>query len=232
MLDQDSPYSPPRAGLVGKGHIIYEEVRPLALSQRLNRLRYACYQLTSMVILLLLGVLGAVLVMGLSGGTGGTPAQGSGLAMVSLVLFGLLAMAGVSYWVILAVRRLHDLGRSGWLCLLFLSPLAAIPAMVMLGSASLVVVAINLINPLLMLYLFAGAGNPGMNSYGTPNPPNGIIVQIFGGLWWLLCVLGAFLTLASVIFMAFAPDLAAGLGMGGAQTEAELEALRELMRRF
>ncbi|MFN3713145.1 MAG: DUF805 domain-containing protein [Alcanivoracaceae bacterium] len=232
MMDQDSPYSPPRSGLVGKGHIIYEEVRPLALGQRLNRLRYACYQLTSVVILMLTGVLGAVLVMGLSGGEGATPAQGGVLGVVTMVLLVVMAIAGMGYWVILAVRRLHDLGRSGWLCLLFLSPLAAVPAMLYLGAASLVVLAINLINPLLMLYLFAAAGESGMNRYGTPNPPNGILVQIFGGIWWALCVFGALLTLATVIFMALAPDFAASLGINADQGQAEVEALRGLMGRF
>jgi uncharacterized membrane protein YhaH (DUF805 family) len=232
MMDQDSPYSPPRSGLVGKGHIVYEEVRPLALGQRLNRLRYACYQLTSMVILLLAGVLGAVLTMGLSGGAGATPMQGGVPGVVALVLLALMAIAGVSYWVILAVRRLHDLGRSGWLCLLFLSPLATVPVMLYLGAASLVVLGIQLINPLLVLYLFAAAGESGMNRYGTPNPPNGILVQIFGGLWWGLCVFGTLITLATVVFMALAPDLAASLGMDSAQGQADLEALRGLMERF
>ena len=52
-----------------------------------------------------------------------------------------------------------------------------------------------------------------MNAYGTPNPPNGLLVQIFGGLWWLLLVLVTLLSFASVVFSAFAPELLNSLGL-------------------
>jgi hypothetical protein len=58
-----------------------------------------------------------------------------------------------------------------------------------------------------LLYLLAGKSEHGMNSYGTPNPPNSMLVIIFGGIWWLFSVVSLLLSLAFMVFALFAPQL-------------------------
>ncbi|MEE4251072.1 MAG: DUF805 domain-containing protein [Alcanivoracaceae bacterium] len=223
-MHDDSPYSPPKAGLVGKGHIVYEDMRPLSLTQRLNRLRYACYQLTTMVVAALIGVLAAVLA-GASGIKEQTP-----LAWALAVVVAVMLLAMMVYMVALSVRRLHDLGRSGWLVLLMVLPVIALPLVIVMGGGQRLMLLVSVIQPLFMLYLFAAAGTAGMNSYGTPNPPNGMLVLIFGGLWWFLCVLALLANVAMAIFSVFAPELLTGFGMDGQQQQ--LEELEKLLRQF
>ena len=49
--------------------------------------------------------------------------------------------------MVISIRRLHDMNRSGWLILLFLLPI---------------------VNILLGLYLLLGSGTAGVNNYGLP----------------------------------------------------------------
>ncbi|MCC1498024.1 DUF805 domain-containing protein [Alcanivorax sp. 1008] len=216
-MQEDSPYSPPKAGYAGKGHIVYEEMLPLSLTQRLNRLRYACYQLTTMVIFALLGVLAAVFA-GAAGLKEQTP-----LALALVVIFGIMIVGMGVYMFALSVRRLHDLGHSGWLVLLMLLPIVVLPLLVFIGGGARLVLLAGIIQPLFMLYLYAGAGTAGMNSYGTPNPPNGMLVMVFGGLWWVLCVLALLLNIAMAVFSVFAPELLTSLGV-----ESQLQQFEEL----
>lgn len=214
-MDQDSPYSPPRAGYAaGKDHIVYEEVRPLSLSQRLNRLRYACYQLAAMLVVALAGILLAVFAGALK--NGGEPLT---IAIVIMALLMVLAM--VIYMIGLMVRRLHDLGHSGWLVLvIFLVSLA--PMLVLwLGGGATMLMFSSLLQPLAMLYLLVAAGQSGMNSYGTPNPPNGVLVKVFGGFWWTVAVLITLVSFASIVFSAFAPELVNSLGLETQQQQWE-----------
>lgn len=220
-LDQDAPYSPPRAGYAGKDHIIYEDIRPLSLTQRLNRLRYACYQLTATVVVALVAALVAVL---------GAAAEVQGSKPLT-ILFAVLAVIGmlasVVYMIGLTVRRLHDLGHTGWLVLLMFLPLPLFPLALLMGGGQTLLLLVTLVQPLFMLYLFAAAGSAGMNSYGTPNPPNSTIVKIFGGIWWFLCVLALLLNLAMVVFSIFAPELLSEWG-----GDSQLQQLEELERLF
>lgn len=212
-MEQESPYSPPRAGYAaGKDHIIYEEVRPLSLSQRLNRLRYACYQLAGMLVVVLAGILLAVFAAAMKNG-------GEPLAMAIVVVGVLMVLAMMVYMIALMVRRLHDLGHSGWLVLaIFLVSLAPLLVLWLGGSATLLMFA-SLLQPLAMLYLLVAAGQPGMNAYGTPNPPNGILVKVFGGFWWTVAVLVTLASFASIVFSALAPDLLNSLGLESQQQQ-------------
>ena len=226
-MQDDSPYAPPKAGYVGKGHIVYEEMRPLSLTQRLNRLRYACYQLTVMVVVALVGVLAAVLV----GSAGSGELKENEVLAISLgLLMGAALLAVMVYMFGLSVRRLHDIGHSGWLVLIMVLPVVVVPLAIFLGGGERLVLLATAIQPLFMLYLFAAAGTAGMNSYGTPNPPNGMLVMIFGGLWWCLWVLMLLANIAMAIFSVFAPELLSGWGMDGQQQQ--LEELEKLLRQF
>jgi uncharacterized membrane protein YhaH (DUF805 family) len=70
------------------------------------------------------------------------------LGMISAGLYFIYLMAVLVPSLAVSVRRLHDLGKSGWLLLIVLIPI---------------------VGPLILLVMMALEGNPGANQYG-PNP--------------------------------------------------------------
>ena len=213
MEELDSPYHTPRAGLAGKDHIIYEEVRPLSLSQRLNRLRYACYQFTAMLIMVLLLVLAGM-------GSAMAESMGSQPLKITIVVAMVVVVLVFAVYIIgLAVRRLHDMGHSGWLVLLWVVlGLAPLPVIWSGGQGMLLLLA-SLLQPFFTLYLYAGAGTAGMNAWGTPNPPNGVLVTLFGGLFWLLMVLSILLGVLVNAIIFLNPELAGSWGLEGMEQD-------------
>lgn len=170
--DYDDNYRAPRAGYQGKGHIIYEDVKAFSFSQRLNRLRFACYSLTSALILGLVTALLFILFVSF------LPSPVT--AFVSTLFFIVLGVLWLLYYLSLAVRRLHDMGRSGWLVLLLLSPFLSIPILLVNPAANALLFLVSIFSPLFSLYLVVGAGEQGMNRFGTPNSANSILVVISG----------------------------------------------------
>jgi len=77
------------------------------------------------------------------------------------------------------VQRLHDLGWSGWLMLLYLVPI------------------IGTVLPLVVLLM---PGNPGVNRFGPPQPPNSRAVKILAALWLLVPVIGV---LAAIVLPTY-----------------------------
>lgn len=196
MLDDD-PYRAPRAGHQGGGHIVYEDVRVFSLTQRLNRLRFACYSLTAWLVLSLLSLLLVILLPAMLSGTA--------LNVAMAVLFVPLAIAAIVYFFGLVVRRLHDVGKSGWWVLLFFSPFAAIPLVIMMPTAGMLLLVVQLVSPLFSLYLMVAVGES-MNRFGTPNPPNSFLVSFFGGICWVVTVLILLLQVAIVTAQYVAPE--------------------------
>lgn len=195
MMDDD-PYRAPRAGHLGGGHIVYEDVRVFSLTQRLNRLRFACYTMTAWVLLTLVFLLLAILLPAVLTGTA--------LKIVMALLFIGLGVAAAVYFIGLVVRRLHDVGKSGWWVLVFFTPFAAIPLMFVMPTAGLLLLVIQLVSPLFSLYLMAAAGES-MNRFGTPNPPNSFLVSFFGGICWTITVLVLLLQIAIATAQYVAP---------------------------
>ena len=191
-----------RVGYQGKGsHIIYEEISPLALSQRLNRLRFACYSFASTCIAFLLIVLGFILLQS-------QPFDDQIKAKVLVGASLALSVFVSVYWCVLMVRRLHDIGHSGWLVLVFFGAVFAMPIMMLVIPVSpQLLMAVSLVIPLFMLYLMAAESSSGMNTYGTPNPPNSGLVMFFGGLYWVLVVSCLLADVAVLVFSVYRPDL-------------------------
>ena len=223
-MDQpEENYRAPRAGYQGKGHIVYEDIRAFSFSQRLNRLRFACYSLTSALVTALV----IALVLLLAAGAGVENPFG-GLVMILTV-----AVAGVFYLVYtvsLIIRRLHDLDQSGLLALLYFFPIIGVPFVMYLDpGAQTLLLLVSLVQPLFLLYLTVGAGTNGMNRFGTPNPPNSVLVMVFGGLWWLLVVLGMLANVAMLVFSVLAPEM---LPQGQMDEQAMQRQLEQMMRQF
>lgn len=220
MNPSDDNYTAPRAGYHGKGHIVYEDIQVFSLRQRLNRLRFACYSLASGIILALLAVLAGLLMVA------GGMEKLVWLPMVPIGLFGII------YYITLMVRRLHDLGKSGWMWMLIFVPFLAVPLQIMMPGSTTLVYLLTLFGPLFTLYLMAGSGTPGMNGYGTPNPPNGVLVNIFGGIFWLLNVLGLLANFAMLALSFFAPEMLENAQAIDAGQINDLKALEEALRKL
>jgi uncharacterized membrane protein YhaH (DUF805 family) len=148
-----SPYAPPRAP-VGAATLEYSELKVFGVQGRIGRVRYLAWSLVLMVSALLAAAVCA------------------GIMSVSLIGGGLLAAVAVVAFIVVSiqigVKRLHDVGWSGWLLLLNLVPF------------------VNSIFPILITVI---PGNQGTNQYGPPAPPNTPAVKILAWLWVVFLVL-------------------------------------------
>ena len=224
MSEGDGPSFRPGWQGQGRGHIVYEDITAFSFSQRLNRLRFACYSLSAWLITLLLVFLLAIVAAALKN-------SNPQLAPVALVAMAVIGLGWLIYQMSLVVRRLHDLQRSVWFAALLVLPFILQPALIYLAPAALAMhLGVSLIQPLFMLYLTASEGTPGMNPYGTPNPPNGFLVQFFGGIWWVFMVLTLLANFALVALAFFAPELIQKFMAGGADLEALERSMKELER--
>lgn len=213
-----------RPGWQGKGHIVYESMAVFSLRQRLNRLRFACYSLSAWLISLLLIFLLAIIAAGLKAGN-------PELAPLSLGGMAVIGVCWLVYQLSLVIRRLHDLQRAVWFAGILLLPFVLQPLLIYMAPAALALhLGVSLIQPLFLLYLTVAEGTPGMNPYGTPNPPNGFLVQFFGGIWWIFMVLTLLANFALVALAFFAPEVIQKVMAGGADPEALQRAMKELER--
>ena len=110
--DSGAIYQP---GFNGRGNLVYEPLSVLSVSQRLGRLRYACYQFSAWLIGFLLIALAVLFSAEMV-----PEMAGIGFSLV----FGLLLLI---YTVGLMVRRLYDMDLSGWWALLSLVPILNLP---------------------------------------------------------------------------------------------------------
>ncbi|NHZ78682.1 DUF805 domain-containing protein [Massilia sp. CCM 8695] len=130
--------------------------RMLATSGRIGRVRYLVYVslLTSVMMAGAVLMVAALLPIGPLAST---------LALLMLIpLLGML--------VVMTRRRLHDMGHSGWWCVLGLVPF---------------------VNLVVGLWPLLEAGNPGENAYGLPAPSNGwqlVLAACVIPLAMLLCL--------------------------------------------
>jgi uncharacterized membrane protein YhaH (DUF805 family) len=150
--DIDSPYSPPRAA-VGEALPEFSELKVFSVQGRIGRLRFLAWTLASLLVAAAVGG-----VIGLSLFTGDRLVLGGLFFIIGGLIYLYVAIA-------ITVQRLHDLGWSGWLCLLSLVPFV--------GS----------VFPILLAVL---PGNTGANRYGAPPPPNSTAVKVLALLWLVL----------------------------------------------
>lgn len=113
------------------------DIRFFELNSRIGRLRYLAYS-TGLLLMMAVGFMLCAAIYNLS-------------SALSLALLGVVYIGALVLSIGFAVRRLHDLDKSGWWWLLMLIPLAN------LGLA---------------IYLLFFAGTIGENRFGEPPPPN------------------------------------------------------------
>ena len=151
-MSDNSPYTPPTAA-VADAAIEFGELSVFSMKGRLGRLRYLAYgfgvALIGQILLTLMGGMGVAL-------------QSDTGNILSLVGIGVVYIAMIVISIMLAVQRLHDLDKTGWLYLLILVPL---------------------VNIIFGLYMLFARGTQSANRYGNPPPPNSTGVVIAA---WLL----------------------------------------------
>ncbi len=175
----NNPYNAPTADLSRAGEV-HETYMPsmFQMKGRIGRVRYIGY---AMGMTIIFGLVMA-LVMGLLTMLSPT------LGLVGMVLYIPMLVLGV----ILAIRRFHDLGKSGWFALLIIIPI---------------------VNFFVSLWLIFGAGSPAANGYGLPPAKNtkGVI---------LLACLTPVVSIAFIVAMQQIPAFAALMGQPAASQTA------------
>jgi len=167
-MESANPYSTPDAEL---SHGQQELYTPSIISfrGRIGRMRYLAYAMGLNLLLMLV----MVPVMGLAGFTGGSPDSMSAFAMLTV---GVFYIATIVISVMFAKRRLNDLDRSGWWCLLFIVPIA---------------------NLLLAIYMLFFPGTDGDNNWGPAPAANSLGVLILGWMVPGFFILGI---VAAIVF--------------------------------
>ncbi|ASN81413.1 DUF805 domain-containing protein [Deinococcus ficus] len=118
---------------------------------RARRREYWMFTLINAIITFVLQIpaQGALMGMAMQSDASGAPSAGlTGIALISSILLLVYTLAVLLPSIGVAVRRMHDTGRSGWLLLLGLIPF---------------------IGWLILLYFYVQDSQPGANKWG-PNP--------------------------------------------------------------
>ena len=158
MTQSANPYESPQ-GSFNPEHLGVAPVRIFSMTARLGRLRYFAY---SMYINLAFG-----LFMVLSD-TSGVIFNASNNVLGSLQVLPIYVVLTIAGLVVI-VRRLHDLNRSGWWSIIMLLPL---------------------VNLIMSLYLLAAGGTQGANRFGSMPSSNTWITWVYGFVVPLiLCVM-------------------------------------------
>jgi len=166
-MDAANPYNTPDAELNQEQGTLYIP-SVISFNGRIGRMRYLAYGMGINFLLMLV----MVPVMGASAFVGGT---GENMSAMTMVTLGVFYIATIVISVMFARRRLNDLNRSGWWCLLFIVPLA---------------------NLLLAIYMLFFPGTDGENNWGPAPIANSIGVLILGWMVPAFMVLGIIASIA------------------------------------
>jgi uncharacterized membrane protein YhaH (DUF805 family)/type II secretory pathway pseudopilin PulG len=145
-------------------------------SSRIGRLRYLAYGMGVVVLLLPALIIAGIL-------------TGIKLFVLSWLILAACYIFMLTMSIVFGIRRLHDLGRTGWWMLII--PIAAVFSLLNLFhqlSGSLIWVSglLSLIVFVFYLILLFARGNQGENHFGPPPPPNSGWVVL--GAWSFLIV--------------------------------------------
>ena len=155
-MNSNTPYESPASDIIDPAMQEFDDTQIFSTSQRIGRLRWLAYSmLANFVLFAIIGILAAVLVPMIA-----TSQSSGGIGVTAIISIILVYLIPFIVGIILARRRLHDLGQSGWLGLLFLVPL---------------------VNLIFGLYLLFAPGMKEANQYGLRPKPNTVVTWV-GGL--------------------------------------------------
>lgn len=165
---QNNPYSTPQADLVNTNHVIETNTSGIwSMNGRIGRAQYAAYGfITYFVFSLVGGVLSLILSL---------------ISPIAALAVNFITQIPILFYLfVLAKRRLNDIGHSGWLSLIYVTPLVGMFGLGMmsgvrddptvgLSSNWVVVMGLSLlVSIFLWLYLIIRRGEAMPNQYGLP----------------------------------------------------------------
>jgi len=162
-----TPYAPPTAN-VAETLPEFAELKLFGVEGRIGRLRYLAWSLAMTFVAMIFAGIGGLAAYGLG-------SDSSLLAIVGGLVAAVAFIAMIVVGIQIGVKRLHDIGWSGWLLLVNLVPV--------IGSVFSIIM---LVVP----------GSTGVNRFGPPAPPNSRGVKILAALWLLVPVLGILAAIA------------------------------------
>ena len=173
-MSEANPYTAPDADLGGGSDELYQP-RFLSFHGRIGRLRYLAYGfgLSMLLMLAIIPLIGASALMG-----GGSPES---MGPVTMILVGIIYVAAIVVSIMFAKRRLNDLNRSGWWCLLFLVPL---------------------VNFAITIYILFFPGTQGSNNFGPAPAANSTGVLVLAWIMIGIPLLGIIAAIAIPAFVA------------------------------
>lgn len=167
-----NPYSMPQSQLTEPVNDETYMPKLFAINGRIGRVRYLGYSFAAS--LLMMPVIGVMMAFaGVFAAVGG----GRGAAGWGLAAMGVMWVMLIAVGIILARRRLHDLGQNGWLSLLMWVPLVGL---------------------IFWLWLVFGPGDAQSNEYGPPPAANTTGVVVLACALPLLMVVGGILAAIAV----------------------------------
>ncbi|HET6827901.1 MAG TPA: DUF805 domain-containing protein [Ramlibacter sp.] len=163
-----NPYAPPQAAVadIDDGTDEVQPVQTWSSQGRIGRLRYLAHLTGSNLIVTLLS-------MALTAGL-----VAVGLPMVGVVAGWVLLIAFFVFVILKTIQRSHDMGWSGWTCLIALIPLVG------------------------LIWVFKG-GTSGRNAYGAPPPPNTLGVKILALMLPVIAILGILAAIALPAYQGY-----------------------------
>jgi uncharacterized membrane protein YhaH (DUF805 family) len=181
VANNNDPYASPASDLSSAGgQNEYNDGGVFSFSGRIGRLRYIAYPMA-------LYMLAAFIVGVLSGITGSAIefSEESGLLMLipMIIMYGIVLVYGFVY----AVRRLNDIGWSGFLSILYIIPV------------------VNLILGILLIFM---PGNVGVNKYGNPPAPNTLGIKILAFLLPTIAIIGILAAIAIPAYQGYVEEAA------------------------
>jgi uncharacterized membrane protein YhaH (DUF805 family) len=171
-MSENSPYTPPSAA-VADAAAGYGEISIFSTDGRLGRMRYIAYAMG-------FAILGQILSSMMAGV--GALMQNEVGGIISMLGMAVVLIAMIVVSIMLAVQRLHDLDKTGWLYLLILVPI---------------------LNFIFALYMLLAPGTAGANRYGNPPPPNSTGIVIIGWIMIVLFVISIIGIIAAIAIPAY-----------------------------
>lgn len=132
----NNPYQTPEGQLTTDDQG-FGEIKFFSPSTRIGRMRYLSHGFLFTLVSYLVLAIGVALALGVSA--------------IFWVIVAVAYIAIIVFSVILMIQRLHDLNKSGWMCLILFIPL---------------------VNFFFLLYVIFAPGTKGANNYGLQPPPN------------------------------------------------------------
>ncbi len=169
-MTENTPYESPSSDLTNSSFNLADKTVFFSAKQRIGRLRWLVYGAgaqVGMTIVLTVAVAIFILVFGINEGD-------LRMSFVTMIIGLLFYLGSFILAVLYNNRRLHDVGKSGWLNLLILVPV---------------------LNLLFILYLLFAPGDKQSNRFGSQPSPNSIPLWI-AGLFIPIAFLGLFASIA------------------------------------